>query len=314
MPLSWRRAGRDRLPLAAPARQAARCGLGEDPAEGLTVGVLLGLLAAVAYGTSDFAAGVSSRRFSFGPVAAVTQIFGLLTAAAATLLFPGVGPAAAVLGWGTVSGLGSTVGTLSLYHGLSVGRMSVVATLSAVLTAVIPAIVGLASGNHLSVPAQAGIALAIPAIGLVSWQHQAGVRTAARAGLLYGVLAGLGFALLFIALDQAGTRSGAWPLVPGQAVSVLLAAPFALHALRSSGKPSRPTVALTISAGVISGAANLLFLAATGKGQLAVVAVLTALYPAVTVVLARVILAERWTRLQAAGLLAAAAAIALVSS
>jgi drug/metabolite transporter (DMT)-like permease len=65
---------------------------------------------------------------------------------------------------------------------------------------------------------------------------------------------------------------------------------------------------------VISGVANLLFLAATGRGQLAVVAVLTALYPAVTVLLARVFLAERWTRLQAVGLLAAAAAIVLVSS
>lgn len=278
------------------------------------MGALLGLLAALAYGTSDFAAGVSSRRFAAGPVTAVAQIFGLLTAAAALVPFPGAGPTAAALGWGAISGLGSAVGTLSLFRGLAVGRMSVVATLSAVLTAVIPAIVGLASGNHLSVPAEAGIALAVPAIGLVSWQQKARDRTAARAGLLYGVLAGLGFALLFIALDQASTRSGAWPLVPGQAVSVLLVAPFALHALRSSGKPSRATVALTIGAGVISGVANLLFLAATGRGQLAVVAVLTALYPAVTVLLARVFLAERWTRLQAVGLLAAAAAIALVSS
>jgi drug/metabolite transporter (DMT)-like permease len=278
------------------------------------VGALLGLLAAVAYGTSDFAAGVASRRFASGPVTAVAQIFGLLTAAAALMLFPGVGPTAEVLGWGAISGLGSAVGTLSLYHGLSVGRMSVVATLSAVLTAVIPAIVGLASGNHLSILAKAGIAMAIPAIGLVSWQHKAHARTAARAGLLYGVLAGFGFALLFIALDQAGTHSGAWPLFPGQAVSVLLVTPFALHALRSLGKPSRATFALTIGAGVISGAANLLFLAATGRGQLAVVAVLTALYPAVTVLLARAFLAERWTRLQAIGLLAAAAAIALVSS
>jgi drug/metabolite transporter (DMT)-like permease len=270
-------------------------------------------MAALAYGTSDFAAGVASRRFAPGPVTAVAQIFGLLTAAVALVLFPGVGPTAVVLGWGAISGLGSAMGTLSLYHGLSVGRMGVVATLSAVLTAVIPAVVGLASGDHLSIPAEAGIAIAIPAIALVSWQRKPNDGTATRAGLVFGVLAGLGFTLLFIALDRAGTRSGAWPLLPGQAVSVLLVAPFAVHALASSGKPSRSAGALTIGAGVVSGTANLLFLAATGRGQLAIVAVLTALYPAVTVLMARVFLAERWTRLQAAGLLTAAAAIALIS-
>jgi drug/metabolite transporter (DMT)-like permease len=165
------------------------------------MGALLGLMAAVAYGTSDFAAGVASRRFAPGAVTAVAQIFGLITAAVALVLFPGVGPTAVVLGWGAVSGLGSAVGTLSLYHGLSVGRMSVVATMSAVLTAVIPAVVGLASGDHLSILAIVGIVLAIPAIGLVSWQRKTDGGTAARAGVIYGVLAGLGFALLFIALD-----------------------------------------------------------------------------------------------------------------
>ena len=277
------------------------------------MGALLGLMAAVAYGASDFAAGVASRRFAPGAVTAVAQIFGLITAAVALVLFPGVGPTAAVLGWGAISGLGSAMGTLSLYHGLSAGRMSVVATLSAVLTAVIPAVAG-GSGDHLSILAIAGIVLAIPAIGLVSWKPKTDGGTAARTGVIYGVLAGLGFALLFIALDRAGTHSGAWPLLPGQAVSVLLVIPFALHALASSGKPSRAAGALTIGAGIIGGTANLLFLAAAGRGQLAVVAVLTALYPAVTVVLARAFLAERWTRLQTVGLLTAAAAIALVSA
>lgn len=280
----------------------------------MTVTVVLGLLAAVAYGTSDFAAGLASRRFAPGPVTGVAQALGLITAAAAVLLFPGVGPRAAVLGWGAVSGLGSALGTLSLYHGLSVARMSVVAALSAVLTAVIPAIVGLALGDHLTIGAAAGIVIAIPAIGLVSWQPQSAERSAARAGLLYGALAGLGFALLFIALDRAGTRAGAWPLIPGQVVALLLIAPFAYRGLPRAGRPSRATGALALGAGVLGGAANLLFLAATGHGQLAIVAVLTALYPAVTVLLARALLSERWTRLQACGLLTAAAAIVLVTA
>jgi len=142
----------------------------------------------------------------------------LLTAAVAVLLFGGVGPRAGALEWGAVSGLGSGLGTLALYRGLSAARMSVVATLSAVLTAVIPVIVGVALGNHLTTANAAGIVIAIPAIALVSWQPRVPTIAArARAGLIYGILAGLGFALLFIALDRAGTHAGAWPLLPGQA-------------------------------------------------------------------------------------------------
>lgn len=274
------------------------------------MGALLALLAAVAYGTSDFAAGVASRRLSAGPVTVTVQACGLVAAGIAVLLFPGTGPAAAALAWGAVSGIGSAAGTLSLYQGLSAGPMSVVATVSSVLTAVIPAVVGVALGERLPAPAIAGIAIAVLAIALVSWQPGSGDGRRVRAGLGYGVLAGMGFALLLIALDRAGTHAGAWPLVPGQAVSLLLTAPFArgIRELRSA----RRSAALTVGAGLLGGTANLSFLAATGRGQLAIVAVLTALYPAVTVLLARVVLAERWTRLQAAGLVTAAAAIILL--
>lgn len=276
--------------------------------------VVLALGAALAYGTSDFAAGLASRRFAAGPVTGGVEALTLLTAAAAVFLFPGVGPSTTVLAWGAVSGLGTALGTLSLYRGLSVARMSVVATLSAVLTAVVPVIVGVVLGNHLTLGTKAGIAIAIPAIGLMCWQPHADARRSARSGLLYGVLAGLGFALLFIALDRAGTHSGAWPLIPGQLVALLLIAPFALRGLAVSGHPPRSAAALTLGAGVLSGIANLLFLAATGRGELAIVAVLTSLYPAATVVLARAFLAERWTGVQAAGLLTSAAAIILVSA
>jgi drug/metabolite transporter (DMT)-like permease len=274
--------------------------------------VLLSVLAAVAYGTSDFGAGLASRQFAAGPVTGVAQVLGVITTAAAVTLFRGSGPKPAALEWGALSGVGSAVGTLSLYHGLSVARMTVVATLSAVLTAVVPVIVGVARGNQLHLGAGLGVVIAIPAIAMVSWQpNTTGRRTAHGAPL--GVLAGLGFALLFIALDQAGTHAGAWPLLPGQIVSLALIAPFAYRGLQDAGRPSRTASALTLGAGVLSAAANLLFLAATGHGQLAIVAVLTALYPAVTVLMARAFLSEHWTWLQAAGLIIAAAAIILVT-
>jgi drug/metabolite transporter (DMT)-like permease len=279
--------------------------------------VVLALLAAAAYGSSDFAAGMASRRFGAGAVTGIVQICGLLTAVVAVLLFGGVGPRAGALEWGALSGVGSGVGTLALYRGFSAARMSVVATLSAVLTAVIPVIVGVALGNHLTTANTAGIVIAIPAIALVSWQPRTDDRRAARAaraGLIYGILAGLSFALLFIALDRAGTHAGAWPLLPGQAVGLVLTAPFAYHGLIAAHRPPLGGAALTLGAGILSGVANLVFLAATGHGQLAIVAVLTALYPVLTVLLARVVLAERWTRLQAVGLVTAAAAIVLVTA
>lgn len=274
---------------------------------------LLGLLSAVAYGTGDFSAGLAARRFPSGPVTAVAQLLGLVAALVAVQLFGGDAPTAASLEWGALSGVGSAVGTLALYHGLGVGRMSVVATLSALLTAVVPVIAGVALGNSLSALTVVGIAVALPAIALVSWTPAADLPAGTRSGAELGLVAGAGFALLFIALDRAGTRSGAWPLVPGQAVSFLLLIPVALRGAVAAGRPGRSAVWLMVAGGLLSGTGNLLFLAATGHGALAVVAVLTALYPAVTVVLARTLLHERWSARQAIGLVASGLAIVLVS-
>jgi drug/metabolite transporter (DMT)-like permease len=278
------------------------------------VAILLALLSAVCYGTGDFSAGLASRRYTAAPVTAAVTALGAVLACLAVLIGGARAPDAAELLWGALSGVGSAVGTFALYHGLSVGRMSVVATLSAILTAVIPALLGVALGNRLGVVAAAGIVIAIPAIALVSWQPAEHRETGQRSGVRFGVIAGLGFALLLIALDRAGTRAGAWPLVPGEGIAVLLLLPVALRGVAGHGHPTRSAAGLTALAGTLAGTGNLLYLAATGHGQLAVVAVLTALYPAMTVILARTVLAEHWTRRQIAGLISAALAVILVSA
>jgi drug/metabolite transporter (DMT)-like permease len=277
------------------------------------VAILFALLSALSYGVSDFTAGLASRRLAAGPVTGVTQSLGILTAIVAVALYPGQGAGTSALVWGAVSGVGSAVGTLSLYHGFSVAPMSVVATLSGVLTAVLPVVAGLALGNHLSAPAAAGIVIAMPAIGFVSWRPSSGGAGGDRAGVLYGVLAGIGFGTLFVALDRAGTRSGAWPLLPGQVVSLLLVSPFAYRGLTGIRRPSANTMLLLLGTGVLSATANLLFLVATKHGELAIVGVLSALYPVLTVLLARVLLTERWSRTQAVGLATAALAVVLVT-
>jgi drug/metabolite transporter (DMT)-like permease len=272
--------------------------------------ILLALLAAVSYGVSDFAAGVGSRRIGAGPVAAAVQFLSLVTVAIALAVFSGVGPAWPAMGWGAASGIGNALGTYALYRGFTVGRMSVVATLSAVITAAGPIIVGFALGEQLSALAITGIGIGVPAIALVSWQGKSA--GGARGGVAEGIASGAGFALLFIALDQAGTQSGAWPLVAGQGVALLALLPLALGTAHLP-RAYRANMLPVVVGGVLGGLSNVLFLAATGQGQLAIVAVLTALYPAFTILLARLILKETWTRLQVCGLGLAAVAVALIT-
>lgn len=277
------------------------------------MGTVLGLLAALCYGSSDFLAGLGGRRSDPIAVLAIAQPLGLVAAAAALAVFPARVPAPGVLWWGALSGVGSGVGTAALYKGLATARMSVVAPLSAVLSAALPALAGILLGNRLAPVAWAGVVIAVPAIMMVSVTGDAG-HDSRRAGIAAGLVAGAGFALLFIALDRAGASAGAWPLLPGQAVATVIVLVLAIPAARRMGPGVWPGAwRAGLPAGLISGVANLLYLAATGAGQLAVVAVVTALYPAVTVLLARLALHERWNRLQVIGLLASAAAVAAIT-
>ena len=275
---------------------------------------LLGLLSALCYGASDFVAGVGGRRGDPSAVTILAQPLGLLAAVIGVLVLPGSAPSAAGLAWGALSGVGSGVGTVALYRGLARGRMSVVAPLSAVLAAALPALTGVLLGERLSWSAWLGIGMALPAVLMVSMPPEGGQPGGRRVGVVYGLVAGVGFAALFIGLARAGTTAGAWPLVPGQAVAVVIVAGTGLV---GSLRPRRGSWAaswwLALIVGALAGLANLLYLMATGRGQLAVVAVLTALYPAVTVLLSRLVLHERWQRLQAAGLLIAAAAVSLIT-
>lgn len=277
---------------------------------GLPVGVVLGLLAAAAYGTSDFVGGIGGRRSNVGALAIWSQGMSLLAALVAVLVVHG-DPSTGALTWGAASGVGAGIGTVTLYRGLAVARMGVVSPLSAVVSALIPALVGIATGDRPSALALVGMAAAVPAIVLVSWHGEA-EQTARSSGIGYGLVAGLGFGSLFAALGQAGTDSGAWPLVPGQVIAMAVILPVGLS-LAPRPVPWRPAARYGLLAGGLGGCANLVFLAATGAGQLAVVAVLTSLYPAITVLLARALLDERWRHVQVVGLVASAASVVLIT-
>jgi len=275
--------------------------------------ILLALVSAACYGTSDFLAGLLSRNYAAEPATAVVIGLEAVGSAIAVVIDPGHGASVRAVGWGVISGIGGGVGALSLYRGFAAGAMTVVGTVSGVLAAVVPVIVGLALGNHLSAGEAVGIVIAVPAIALVSWQPHAEDTAGARSAAVYGALAGCGFALLFIGLDRAGTRAGMWPLFCGQAIAFCIVLPFAARKLAQAGRPALRDLPSGASAGALATCAALFFLLATGHGELSIVAVIASLYPAFTVLLARIVLSEQWAIHQMFGLLVAAASVVLVS-
>ena len=193
------------------------------------------------------------------------------------------------------------------------------APLSAVASAGFSVLAGLLYGERPTALALTGIVLALPAIVGVS--ASAGGEEAAEAGapagrqaagVVYGLVAGAFFALLFIGLDRAGSGSGMWPVAAaaaGEVVAALVAA-VAVHSFVLCGGRAR---LLAVIAGVAGAAGTILFFFASHRGFLAVTAVLTSLYPAVTIVLARTVLGERLTALRLAGLGLAGVCVSLIA-
>jgi drug/metabolite transporter (DMT)-like permease len=291
--------------------------------------VPVALPSALVYGAADFAGGLAARR---GPVLVVTvvaQVSGLLALVPAAW-FLGGAPSVAAFGYGALAGIAGAGGLLLYLRALAVGPMGVVAPLSAVVGAGLPLLVGLARGERLGPVTVLAIVVAMAAILLAT----AGTRrnAAAGAGLLLGLGAGLGFGLFYVALDATPPDSGLLPLLAGRVVSVLLLTvlvlrhrlPLRLRARATVREPvgtPAPTGAVTarrsspvglmVVSGVLDTVANVLFLLATRLGDLGVTAVVVSLYPVVVVLLARVVLGERLTRMQltSAGLALVASAL-----
>lgn len=294
--------------------------------------IVLALGAALAYGAADFLGGRASVRAHFAVVTAVTQA----TAMALTLVTAALvgGPLLATpLGWGALSGLGSGVGTLFLYRGLARARVAVVAPISGVLAAALPAGLALVLGERPAPVTVFGLALALPAVWLISgggMNFGAGSGNGSGddsgdegrpSGILDGILAGVGFGLLFLALGQAGDSAGLWPVAAGQLTAFGLVAAVALrfrHCAAAESQTSSRSSGwswwrIAVVCGVLSSGANVAFFAATTVGLLTIAAVLTSLYPAGTIVLARLVLNERISRGQGLGLALAGIAVVLIT-
>ncbi len=282
--------------------------------------ILLALITAATFGLADFCGGLAARRATAVQVVAGSHVIGGVgVLVAAPLLAERWDGGDAVLG--VLGGLCGMVGVILFYRRLAAGPMSVVAPLTGVTSAVVPAVWGLAGGERLGSTGWFGLAVGLVAVLLVSLVPDDGrssLRPVTTRVVAESLAAGVGFGALFVFLDATSGASAPWPVASARVVtSTLLAVVVVVLARRPSAGPALPrggsTLALIAGAGLADTLANVTFLLATEEGQLAVVSVLSSLYPVATVLLARVVLAERMTRPQGLGLVAALVATVLLS-
>ncbi|WP_242905597.1 EamA family transporter [Actinomadura terrae] len=280
-------------------------------------GAWAALGSALAYGVADVAGGLLSRRAGFAGVALLGQLGGLGCALVAALLVPAPGVTAADLGWGALSGVGTGIGMVFLYRGLSRGHMSVTVPVSAVGGVALPVAAGVAFlGDRPTAAAWAGIAVVLPALWLVS-RSPAGAEGATRPAIVNGLLAGAGIGVQYLALARAGADAGLWPVAIGRVAAVLAIAPAAWPDIRGrAGErrfPAGRVAVLSALTGGIAAAALVLYLLATREQLVVVAVVLSSLYPVVPVLLGVTALRERLSAAQAVGLAGAGAAVVLLT-
>jgi len=275
--------------------------------------VFLSLVAAVVFGTGDFFGGLAAKRAAVLYVVAGSHVVGLLGVTATALVVADrfriedflLGAAGGILG-----GLGVAL----LYRGLARGPMSVVAPLTAITSAAVPAAWGVGSGDDLAVTAWLGVGLALVAIGLVSASREGAGTPVTPQVVVEALAAGAGFGGFFIFLDATSDGSAPWPVVGARVVTAALLVGFIVVTRRPVAAAVASAGWLIVATGVLDTASNVVFLYATQRGLLTIVAVLTSLYPVSTVILARVVLDERMSVAQLWGFVAAMAATGLIAA
>jgi len=284
------------------------------------IGVVLALVSAAAYGMSDFLGGIASRRVAALRVVLISYPLSAVIITVAAIVVGGEFSWRSML-FGAASGVVMALAMWWFYIALAEGPMSVVSPLTAVLVAGIPVIVGVISGERPSAVSYAGIALAIVAVILVS-REPPGVAHHTVSGAIaprftrrvawFTVGSGFCFALSFIFTHQIEVGTGLWPLV----VARIVASGIVIAAATGTGqlaRPPRTIVGLAAVVATLDVVATITMLYAFQAGLLSLMSVVISLYPAVTVLLAVLVLKERVGRLQVAGMGLALTAIAAIA-
>ena len=277
------------------------------------VAVALGLAAGISWGIADFLGGLKSRQLNVLSVLLVSQVAGAVLVAAIVAARGEGPPATEYLVYGVLGGLSGLAGLAAFYRGMAVGAMAVVAPISAT-GAAIPVTVGLATGDRPGVLQMVGLALALVGVVLAAREVADGTRAAQlAAGTGLALLAACGFGGFFVGMDAASDGDVLWALLVSRVFDVLVLAGVAL-ALRSRHDFSRPDLRDMAAVGFFDVTANALFAFASTRGLVSLVAVLASMYPVVTVVLARLVLRERVSRIQEVGVAVAIVGVAAIAA
>jgi drug/metabolite transporter (DMT)-like permease len=262
------------------------------------------------WGAGDFAGGIATKRVNVFRVVAGAHACGLLLMLLLVWITGEAVPPRATLLWGAAAGITGAIGVAALYRALAIGRMGIVAPVAAVITGVLPVLAGIYTEGMPDRIQLVGFVLALVSIWLIA-RPDGEIDT--HRGLGLAVLAGVMFGLFFIACKQAGHHGVFWPLVAARTTSTLL---MLLIVAFSAGdqRPLRPALVPIVFSGILDTSANALFIAATQHGRLDVTSVLSSLYPASTVILARIFLKERMSATQNAGIIGALISVALIAA
>jgi drug/metabolite transporter (DMT)-like permease len=264
--------------------------------------IALALGSSLAWGVSDFLGGLKSRTVPLLGVLFVSQGTALILLSLAVASYGEGPPSGTFLLYAALAGLAEALGVAALYRGLAVGVMSIVAPVAATAP-VVPVVVGLALGEIPS-PLQ-GIGIALGALGIVVTAWQPGTVKAPRQGirtsLLFGGLTALGFGSFYVAMDAASEGEIPWALMVAR-LSALTAFSVAFLIVRPGVAMGRRDLPVIAGIGVLVIAGDSMYATASTHGLLSVVAVLSTLYPVVTIALARAFIGERVERQQSAGI------------
>jgi hypothetical protein len=283
------------------------------------VPIALAFVSAMLYGASDYIGGRTSRRSPATAVALGAELVQFALCIVVVPLIESDGPTSRAVWWGLGAGATSTIGVIGLYAALARGNMTMVAPITGVVAAIVPVAVGVLTGDRPSALAIAGIVAAVVAVALIG--GVAGMFSGGRkpvidpgtVALALGV--GFSFGLLFVSLDRAGDDSGQWPLLFARFTALPVLLLVALVQFRHS-RPSvgRGLVVPAVVIGVLIAGSNATYLISTREGLLSVVAVVVAMYPASTIVLASWVDGERASGAQLAGMALAAAALVMITT
>jgi drug/metabolite transporter (DMT)-like permease len=275
------------------------------------VAALLAIAGALGWGVGDFLGGIASRRLAVLTVLVISQTVGLvgvyLWVALAGNTFPGVGELLPAAG----GGVAALAGLAALYRGFALGAMGIVAPISAA-SPIVPLAVDAAHGKVPSLVQWLGVALVLTGIVVLSWESSEDGRGRVAAGAGLAVVAALGFGLFFVGIDAGSDESAAWAVAAARTASVPVAVIAALVTATALTAPRR-LLPLVAAVGVFDTGANIFVAAATTRGAVGIVAVLSSLYPVVTVVLAWLVLDERLGTPKRVGGVAALAGAAFVA-